>query len=165
MSAILFGGAPGRILDAWREERVELVMSPDIVDEYVRVGERPHNRYPDVDVQPIVALIVRNAEVVPSEPLPSPFCDDPDDDKFLACALTSGMKIVVSGDKKLRAVSGFEGVMVVAQSLCRAANLTLPTSRTSRTQSVQITHPAVNIPRAHLYAASATRFRPARFAS
>jgi len=33
LSAILFGGTPGRILDAWRTGQVELVMSPDIVEE------------------------------------------------------------------------------------------------------------------------------------
>jgi len=113
LSAILFGGTPGRILDAWRAGQVELVMSPDIVDEYVRVGERLNGRYPDVEIQPVVALVVQNATIVPSAPLPGAVCDDPDDDKFLACALASGTDTVVSGDKKLRAVSGYEGINVL----------------------------------------------------
>ena len=113
LSAILFGGTPGRLLDAWRAGQVELVMSPDIVDEYVRVGERLNERYPDVEIQPIVALVVQNATMVPSVPLPGAVCDDPDDDKFLACALASGTETVVSGDKKLRAVSGYEGINVL----------------------------------------------------
>lgn len=113
LSAILFGGTPGQILDAWRAGQVELVMSPDIVDEYVRVGERLNVRHPDVDVQPSMALIVQNATIVPNTPLPGAVCDDPDDDKFLACALVSGTDIIVSGDKKLRAVSGYEGVNVL----------------------------------------------------
>ena len=113
LSAILFGGIPGRILDAWRAGQVELVMSPDIVDEYVRVGERLNGRYPDVEIQPVVALVVQNATIVPSAPLPGAVCDDPDDDKFLACALASGTETVVSGDKKLRAVSGYEGISVL----------------------------------------------------
>ena len=113
LSAVLFGGTPARILDAWRTGQVELVMSPDIVDEYVRVGERLNERYPDVDTQPIVALVVQNANIVPNASLPGAVCDDPDDDKFLACALASGTDIVVSGDKKLRAVSGYEGISVL----------------------------------------------------
>jgi predicted nucleic acid-binding protein len=40
-------------------------------------------------------------------------CSDPDDDKFLACAVASRTKIVVSGDKHLLAVSGFRGIKVV----------------------------------------------------
>ena len=88
-------------------------MSPEIVDEYVRVGERLNGRYPNVDIQPIVELVVQNSKIVPSPPLPHAVCDDPDDDKFLACALASRTNIVVSGDKKLRAVSGYQGVSVL----------------------------------------------------
>lgn len=88
-------------------------MAPDIVDEYVRVGERLEERHPNVDIQPIIALVVQPGTVVPTTLLPAPVCDDLDDDKFLACALTYGTEIVVSGDKKLRAVSGYEGISVL----------------------------------------------------
>lgn len=113
LSAILFGGTPGRILAAWRAGQLELVISPDIVEEYFEIGERLSKRYSDVDVQPILALIVQNAIIVPSNPLLEDVCDDPDDDKFLACALTASTEIVVSGDKHLRAVSGHEGISVL----------------------------------------------------
>ena len=112
MSGIFFGGVPGRILAAWREGRFELAVSPDIADEYARVGERLAQRFAGVDVQVILDLIVRNAEVVPSTALPEPVCDDPDDDKFLACALAARADLIVSGDKKLLAVSGYEAVAV-----------------------------------------------------
>lgn len=88
-------------------------MSPDIIDEYVRVGERLTKRYPGVDVQPIAALVVQNAEVVSVNSLPDAVCEDPDDDKFLACALAASVEQIVSGDKKLRAVSGHEGIRLV----------------------------------------------------
>ena len=112
MSGIFFGGVPGRILAAWREGRFELAVSPDIADEYARVGERLAQRFAGVDVQVILDLIVRNAEVVPSTVLPEPVCGDPDDDKFLACALAARADLIVSGDKKLLAVSGYEDVAV-----------------------------------------------------
>ena len=38
---------------------------------------------------------------------------DPDDDKFLACAIASGNKLIVSGDKHLVKVSGFHGVEIL----------------------------------------------------
>ena len=90
-----------------------LVMSPEIIDEYVRVGERLSARYPGVDVQRALALIVQNAEVVRSSPLPMAVCEDPDDDKFLACAVASSVEVIVSGDKKLRAVTGYGEIRVV----------------------------------------------------
>ena len=112
MSATLFGRVPGRILGAWRAGRVELAMSPDIVDEFVRDAERFTKRHPDVDLKCILALVVGDAEVVPIIPLSDPVCDDPDDDEFPACAIASGVAIVVSDHKKLRAVSGHEGICV-----------------------------------------------------
>jgi len=45
--------------------------------------------------------------------LPEKVCDDPDDDKFLACALVSGCKLIVSGDKHLLKVSGFGNIEIL----------------------------------------------------
>ena len=114
LSAILFAGTPGRIVEAWRTGKVELVLASDIADEYVRVAERLEERYDDVEIQPVIALVIQNATLVSATRLPAPVCDDPDDDKFLACACASGADIVISGDKKLRAASGYEGIQVLA---------------------------------------------------
>jgi predicted nucleic acid-binding protein len=38
---------------------------------------------------------------------------DPDDDKFLACAVASGSNCVISGDKLLLNASGFHGIEVI----------------------------------------------------
>ena len=41
-------------------------------------------------------------------------CDDPDDDKFFACALASGSNLsVVSGDRHLLRVSGYQNIEVL----------------------------------------------------
>ena len=70
-------------------------MSPEIVDEYFRVAEALSERYRSIDIEPILALVVQNGEVVPSPPLPQPVCNDPDDDKFLACGLATATMIAV----------------------------------------------------------------------
>ena len=113
MSAVFFGGIPGRILGAWRTGHIDLVISPEIVDEYVQVGERLKRRYPGADVQALIELIIQNAKIVPSSLLPESICEDPEDDKFLACALEAKAKVVISGDKKLLAVSSYQGIAVV----------------------------------------------------
>ncbi|MFQ5637455.1 MAG: PIN domain-containing protein [bacterium] len=45
--------------------------------------------------------------------MPEQVCEDPDDDKFLACAHATETRFVVSGDKKLLAVSGYTDVKVI----------------------------------------------------
>ena len=45
--------------------------------------------------------------------LSEPVCDDPDDDKFIACAISGRAKYIVSGDKHLLKESGYEGLKIV----------------------------------------------------
>ncbi len=113
VSGIFFGGVPGRILGAWRRGGLMLAMSPEIIDEYLRVAEILAERYPSVDIEPLLSLLVQGGEVVRAPGLAQPVCDDPDDDKFVSCALESGADVIVSGDKKLLAVSGYQGVTVM----------------------------------------------------
>jgi predicted nucleic acid-binding protein len=54
-----------------------------------------------------------NAVVVNVSELGQRVCRDPDDDKFLACAIAGKTKIVVSGDKDLLATSGYAGITVL----------------------------------------------------
>jgi len=98
---IFFSGPPYQILKAWRDDKIELVVSPDILDEYRRVGEILAVAHPAIDLAPVLALVIQNAAVYSAPPLPDTVCEDPDDDKFLACALASGSTVIVSGDKHL----------------------------------------------------------------
>ena len=40
-------------------------------------------------------------------------CEDPEDDKFFACAITSDSRVIISGDKHLLKVSGYHGIKVL----------------------------------------------------
>ena len=57
-------------------------------------------------------FIAMHAVRVTAKSLPGQVCTDPDDDMFLACAIASGAKVVVSGDKALQETSGYEGIKV-----------------------------------------------------
>jgi predicted nucleic acid-binding protein len=50
------------------------------------------------------------ADLYDCPPLQKQVCDDPDDDKFLACALASNSPLVISGDKLLLKVGEYRGV-------------------------------------------------------
>ena len=115
VSGLLFGGTPGRILTAWSGARFTLVASPDILDEYRRVGqELAAGREPLVRaLDALLAMVAVHALVVNAPPLTSPVCEDADDDKFLAAALAGGATVVVSGDKHLLRVSGWHSINVV----------------------------------------------------
>ena len=113
ISGIFFGGPPAKILDAWHDGELQLVVSPEILEEYYEVSERISVRYPDIDIAPIFVLIARNSQVVESPPLAEQVSRDVDDDKFIACAIASNTRIIISGDNDLLTVSGYESIQVV----------------------------------------------------
>jgi uncharacterized protein len=88
------------------------VVSAEILDEYQRVARLLAAQYPSVDLEPVLSLVAVHAEVV--EPITlQQVCSDPDDDKFLACAISAGAVVIVSGDKHLLQLSGWRGVEVL----------------------------------------------------
>jgi uncharacterized protein len=114
VSALFFGGVPGRILSAWHAGRITLVLSAPILAEYREVGAELSLRYGGLDFEAFAALLVMNSEVVDSpEHLPEAVCSDPADDKFLSCAAASGAPVIVSGDRHLVAVTGWRGIEVL----------------------------------------------------
>ena len=116
ISGIFFGGPPYQILDAWRNGKVDIVLSEEIFAEYQRVANELSRQFKEVDISTFLDLITVNAIWVEAPQLPFNVSDDPDDDKFLSCALASKTKIIVSGDKHLLAVSGYRRIEVVKPS-------------------------------------------------
>jgi putative PIN family toxin of toxin-antitoxin system len=113
VSGVFFTGPSYTILDAWRRCIVQIVVSPAILDEYRRVGAELANRFPRISLQPAFDLLAAAAITIPSRRLPQQVCRDPDDDKFLACAMAGKAKHVITGDKAMLATSGYAGVTVL----------------------------------------------------
>jgi putative PIN family toxin of toxin-antitoxin system len=96
ISGIFFSGPPYQILEAWRDDKVQVVVSPQIMDEYRRVAEIISHERPVIELTKIMDFLIHKAELIDAPSLPEAVCEDPDDDKFLACALASGCKLIVS---------------------------------------------------------------------
>jgi putative PIN family toxin of toxin-antitoxin system len=113
VSGVFFSGPPRQILEAWRDGRIELVASLEILEEYRRVGERLSAEFRGVSLEPFFTLLAMNAQIVQPRSLPRTVVSDPTDDKFFACALGADCRIIVSGDKQVLAAAGFEGLEVL----------------------------------------------------
>lgn len=114
ISGIFFDGPPFQILCAWRDGGLQLLISEKILEEYIRVADILSTRYPQIDLGPVLELITLEAEFVSAPNLPKPVCADPDDDKFLECAIAGNARILVSGDKHLLRISDFCGVEIIS---------------------------------------------------
>lgn len=112
VSGVFFSGPPYQILKSWQSDGFELVTSQEILDEYIRVGEILAHERPAIDFKPIINFVLEHATIYEPVVLEEPICEDPDDDKFFACALACGGKVIVSGDKHLLKVTGKENIDV-----------------------------------------------------
>lgn len=67
--------------------------------EYQRVGEILAQDHPGIDLAKMLGFVFQNAVMYKAPMLPEQVSEDPDDEKFLACALASGSKLIISGDE------------------------------------------------------------------
>jgi len=112
VSGIFFSGPPAAILRAWSQGKFKLVLSREILDEYTRVSAELADKFPDMDFRRILDLVVVRSEICSPTALPQRVCEDPHDDKFIAAAIDR-TKIIISGDKHLLRISGYQGVSVL----------------------------------------------------
>lgn len=113
VSGIFWSGPPYQILTAWRDRIIELVLSQAILEEYIRIALELSNRFPDIDLFPFIELLIRETKFCMPKRLAQPVCKDPDDDKFLECAIAGDAKCIISGDRHLLEVSGYEGIQIL----------------------------------------------------
>ncbi len=113
VSAVFFTGPPYQILNAWKNDKLELIVTPEILDEYHRVGEILAAEHPAINLGPVLELVLQNSLMYFAPPLPERVCEDSSDDKFIACALASGSRVIVSGDRHLLKVSGYQKIEVL----------------------------------------------------
>ena len=113
ISGIFFSGPPAQILRAWRESKIQILLSKAILHEYQRVGEELAVKYSAIDIEPIIELLILYGEVIETKNISVSVCADPDDNKFLECALAGNCKMIVSGDKHLLHISGYQEIEVV----------------------------------------------------
>lgn len=87
ISGIFFSGPPFQILQAWKERKIQFVLSQEIVSEYQRVAEALADKYPIIDISGIIELVTIYSAIVETDGYEIFECEDPDDNKFVECAM------------------------------------------------------------------------------
>ena len=113
ISGIFFSGPPYQILKAWRQGKISFVVSEEILSEYQRVSLELARKYPVIDINKILQLVTIHSEIVDAGNCEISVCEDPDDNMFISCAITGGSGVIVSGDRHLLKISGYQNIRVL----------------------------------------------------
>ncbi len=113
VSGLLFEGPPRRFLDLAVTGRIELAISPAMVEELQGVLSRARFGLTPQQVTMIVAQVVQTAIVVKPGRRIDICAEDPDDNMILECAVEARAVAIVSGDRHLVKLASFEGIRIV----------------------------------------------------
>jgi putative PIN family toxin of toxin-antitoxin system len=109
-----FGGNPRRIVDLWKSGQVTLCLSRPIIEEYVEVLRRLGLQN-ERELKELLSLFARGFHVLFTAKTPELNIveDDPDDNKFIECAVALNAACVISGDKALTIIQDYMGTKII----------------------------------------------------
>jgi putative PIN family toxin of toxin-antitoxin system len=118
VSAILSPrGTPAQILNAWRAEQFDLVISHAIVAELDRVFRYPkiakRHRWSEEQLQTFLDTLSHIAILTPGILTLAVITEDPPDDRYLECAVEGEAAYIVSGDRLLLRLGVYQGIPIL----------------------------------------------------
>jgi putative PIN family toxin of toxin-antitoxin system len=110
-----FGGNPRKIIDLWKKGNINLCLSNDILEEYVDVLQRVGLKEEE-EIEELLSLFAKGVNIIFTTKTPTikVVKDDPEDDKFLECAVALKAGIIITGDKALKKIGEYMGIKILA---------------------------------------------------
>jgi len=110
-----FGGIPREIINLWKTEKIKLCLTQEIIEEYLKVLNRLglKNRQ---EINKLTQLFAEGFSSIFTTKTPrlKIVQDDPDDNKFIECAVALNCKIIISGDKHLKNIKKYVDIEIMS---------------------------------------------------
>jgi len=114
VSALILRGPTNRLISLWREGRIILLLSKDVLLEYLRVLSYPKFAIPPNDIKGLIEEIVLPfSETVAVRDRTPVVPEDPADDKFLFLALDGRADFVISGDRHRLSLGEYREIKII----------------------------------------------------
>ena len=118
VSAFLWQGTPGRLIELAGDKEVQLFTSRALLDELTAtLAKKKLAKYlaaTGLTAEQMLASYRRIATTVTARQLDERVSRDADDDAVLACAFAARADLVVSGDDDLLVLRSFKGIAIVS---------------------------------------------------
>lgn len=114
ISAVFFGGTPQKILEAVKSGKILAYATPEILTEYKEIIQEMIDRKQGNFSADKFSLFTDKIHMIEDENVNiEAICRDPDDDKFIACAVAGDAQYIVSGDKDLLCIEEHKNIKII----------------------------------------------------
>ena len=118
VSGLLFGGIPGKIIEAIKLNDTQLLITSDIFNEYLKVLSYPKFELTEDDINYLLyQVLLPHSEIVTDVTQEEVIIhQDPSDDKFLLCASEGQADYLISGDAHLTSLGKYQETVILTPS-------------------------------------------------
>lgn len=117
ISGLLWRGTPFHLLKWAEEKNLIIYTSLDILAEIYRVLHYPKfQQYIDnqhVSSDELFAQVAALCTIIQVDKTVEGVCSDTDDEKFLSCALSANVEVLISGDKHLLELEQYQFIRII----------------------------------------------------
>ena len=109
-----FGGKPRKVIDLWKKGEMTICLTPCLIEEYVDVLRRL-GLEEEPEIGELIGLLAEGHHIsfITKTPSLKIVRKDPDDDKFIECAVALKAEAIITGDKDLKAVRNYMGIKIL----------------------------------------------------
>jgi putative PIN family toxin of toxin-antitoxin system len=113
-------GYPAQLLAAWRKEEFQIIVSPEIRQEYRRVLFLPEvladSRATENEIKELLAALDANAISVPGALDLHVIAKDPTDDKFFVAAVEGEADYIITKEQAWKKLKAYQGIRIISPS-------------------------------------------------
>lgn len=114
VSALLFSGTTSRLVALWQSRQITVLVSKPILQEYLRVLAYPKFRLTEDEIRGLIEEeLLPFVEAVRVKRHLAIVRRDPEDDKFLECAVTGRAEYIITGDRHLRELGSYREITIL----------------------------------------------------
>jgi putative PIN family toxin of toxin-antitoxin system len=117
VSALLFGGTPGKLIAFWKSGKIQPHLTSEILAEILRVLAYPKFMLTENDIQYLLYVeTLPFCSVVSAKSGSAIIKEDPSDDMFLRCCEVANAKALISGDTHLLNLKSYRNTLILTPS-------------------------------------------------
>jgi len=116
ISAMIFKGEVSKIVNLWRNGTIIPLFSKGTFGEFKTVLTYPKFALSPGEIEVLIEEILPFSEIVDIKEEVSGVCRDPEDDKFLSCAVSGRADMIITGDAGIIILRRYRGIPIMTVS-------------------------------------------------